>query len=108
MEIASLPTNTSEIHLHVEQLLQNTYLTVVEHLRLPKRYIFFSFSLFVSVYVCAPFCDFLCIAFLLPFVLGFCLFVSVFIFFLYSFWGLLSLVDMFLGLVALFSFFFTF
>ena len=25
MEITFLPTNTSEIHLHVEQLLQNTY-----------------------------------------------------------------------------------
>ena len=25
MEITFLPTNTSEIHLHMEQLLQNTY-----------------------------------------------------------------------------------
>ena len=25
MEISFLPTNTSEIHLHVEQLLQNTH-----------------------------------------------------------------------------------
>ena len=29
------PTNTSEIHLHVEQLLQNTYWTLAEDLRLP-------------------------------------------------------------------------
>ena len=37
MEIPFLPTNTSEIHLHVEQLLQNTYWTLAEDLRLPKR-----------------------------------------------------------------------
>ena len=37
MEITFLPTNTSEIHLHVEQLLQNTYWTLAEDLRLPKR-----------------------------------------------------------------------
>ena len=36
-------------------------------------YIFFPFSLFVSVYVYASVCDFVCIALLLPFVLGFCL-----------------------------------
>ena len=36
-------------------------------------YIFFPFSLFVSVYVYASLCDFVCIALLLPFVLGFCL-----------------------------------
>ena len=35
-------------------------------------YIFFPFSLFVSVY--ASLCEFVCIALLLPFVLGFCLF----------------------------------
>ena len=37
MEITFLPTNTSEIHLHVEQLLQNTYRMLAEDLRLPKR-----------------------------------------------------------------------
>ena len=37
MEITFLPQNTSEIHLHVEQLLQNTYWTLAEDLRLPKR-----------------------------------------------------------------------
>ena len=44
---------------------------------------FFPFSLFVSVYVYASLCDFVCIALLLPFVLGFyrsifceCLFIS--------------------------------
>ena len=37
MEITFLSTNTSEIHLHVEQLLQNTYWTLAEDLRLPKR-----------------------------------------------------------------------
>ena len=42
-------------------------------------YIFFPFSLFVSVYVYASLCDFVCIALLLPLVLGFCL--SVFCFF---------------------------
>ena len=36
-------------------------------------YIYFPFSLFVSVYVNASLCDFVCIALLLPFVLGFCL-----------------------------------
>ena len=35
-------------------------------------YIFFPFPLFVSVYVYASVCDFVCIALLLPFVLGFC------------------------------------
>ena len=49
-------------------------------------------------------CDFVCIALLLPFVLGFCLSVLfIFYFFwLYSFQCLLSLVDLFFGLVALF------
>ena len=37
MEITFLPTNTSEIHLHVEQLLQNTYRMLAEDLRLPRR-----------------------------------------------------------------------
>ena len=50
-------------------------------------YIFFPFSLFVSVYVYASMCDFVCIALLLPFALGFCLsgFFSFVVFFLYSF-----------------------
>ena len=43
-------------------------------------YIFFPLFLFVSVYVYASVCDFVCIALLLPFVLGFCL--SVFFFLL--------------------------
>ena len=34
---------------------------------------FFPFSLFLSVYVYASMCDFVFIALLLPFVLGFCL-----------------------------------
>ena len=48
-------------------------------------YIFFPFSLFVSVYVYASVCDFdfVCIALLLPFVLGFCL--SVFVLFCFVF-----------------------
>ena len=37
VEITFLPTNTSKIHLHVEQLLQNTYWMLAEDLRLPKR-----------------------------------------------------------------------
>ena len=37
VEITFLPTNTSKIHLHVEQLLQNTYWTLAEDLRLPER-----------------------------------------------------------------------
>ena len=36
-------------------------------------YIFFPFSLFVSVYLYASVCDFVCISLLLPFVLGLCL-----------------------------------
>ena len=43
-------------------------------------YFFPPFSLCVSVYVYAPVCDFVCIALLLPFILGFCL--SVFFFLL--------------------------
>ena len=39
---------------------------------------FFPFSLFVSVYVYASVCDFVCIALLLPYVLGFCLSVGFF------------------------------
>ena len=45
-------------------------------------YIFSLFSLFVSVYVYASVCDFVCIALLLPFDLGFCL-STVFFFFYY-------------------------
>ena len=36
VEITFLPTNTSKILLHVEHLLQNTYQTLAEELRLPK------------------------------------------------------------------------
>ena len=39
-------------------------------------YIFSPFSLFVSAYVYDSLCDFVCIGLLLPFVLGFCLYVS--------------------------------
>ena len=49
-------------------------------------YIFFPFSLFVSVCVYASVCDFVCIALLLPFVLGF--YLSVFFF---AFWGFFSI-----------------
>ena len=41
-------------------------------------YIFFSLSIFVSVYVYTSLWDFVCIALLLPFVLGLCLSVSLF------------------------------
>ena len=37
MEITFLPTNTSKLHLQVEQLLQNIYCMLAEDLRLPKR-----------------------------------------------------------------------
>ena len=43
-------------------------------------YIFSPFSLFVSVYVYASVCGFVCIALLLPFVLEFCLSVFCFCF----------------------------
>ena len=43
---------------------------------------FFLFSLFVSVYMYASLCDFVRIALLLPFVLGFCL--PVVLFFVFS------------------------
>ena len=47
-------------------------------------YFFFSpFSLFVSVHVYASVCDFICIALLLPFVLGFCLSVLLLVFFFF-------------------------
>ena len=45
-------------------------------------YIFFPFSLFLSVYVFASLCDFVCIALLSPFVLGFCLSVLFYFIFL--------------------------
>ena len=71
-------------------------------------YIFFPFSLFVSVYVYVSVCDFICIASLLPFVLGFCLsvfFVFVFFSILFSncyhcgfvFWFGCSLLSFFLS-----------
>ena len=44
-------------------------------------YIFFLFLFFVSVYVYASLCDFVCIPLLLPFVLGFCLSVFCCLFF---------------------------
>ena len=37
VEITFLPINTSKIHLHMEQLLQNTYWMLAEDLRLPIR-----------------------------------------------------------------------
>ena len=49
---------------------------------------FFPFSLFVSVYVYASVCDFVCIALLLPFVQGFCL--SIFFYYL-SFFFLITI-----------------
>ena len=49
----------------------------------------------MSVYVYASLCDFVCIALLLPFVLGFCL--SIFIFFFSSFFFFFSLVLAALG-----------
>ena len=47
-------------------------------------YIYFTFYLFVSVYVYASVCDFVCIALILPFVLGFCM--SVFLCVCFYFW----------------------
>ena len=67
-------------------------------------YIFFPFSVFVSVYVYASVCDFVCIALGLPFVLGFCL--SVFFFFNY-FKKLFFLIIIFL-ITILFYFIFSF
>ena len=64
---------------------------------------FFPFSLFVSVYVYASLCDFVCIGLLLTFLQGFCLSS---LFFRIVFKCLLSLVDLFINLVALFFLFF--
>ena len=64
---------------------------------------FFPFSLFVSVYVYASVCDFVSIALLLPFVLGFCL--SVFGFFSY-FLKILNTYFLFFILITLFYFIF--
>ena len=36
VEINFLPTNTSKLHLHMEQLLQNNYWMLAEDHRLPK------------------------------------------------------------------------
>ena len=70
-------------------------------------YIFFPFPFFLTVYVYASVCDFVYIASLLPFVLGFCLsvFVCLLVCFRIVFKHLLSLVDLFFGLVAVFFFF---
>ena len=70
-------------HLPPHKYIRNTSTcgtTPTEHLlnagRRPqtsqKIYIFFPFSLFVSVYVYVSLCDFVCIALLLPFVPRFC------------------------------------
>ena len=48
-------------------------------------------SLFVSVYVYASVCDFVCVALLLPFVLGFCLSVFLFFYDLKNFFFLVSI-----------------
>ena len=72
-------------------------------------YIFFPFSLFVSVYVYASLCDFVCIALLLPFVLGFCPFFSI-VFSTYYWWicFLVWLLSSFYLSLFLISFFITF
>ena len=90
----------------MEQLLQNTYWTLAEDLRLPKRFFFFPFSLFVSVYVYASFCDFVCIALLLPFVLGFCLYG--FFFFLSFYYFLIFHNFLIFYFISFFSFFHSF
>ena len=67
-------------------------------------YIYFCpFSLFVSVYVYASVCDFVCIALLLPFVLGFCLSV-VFVFYYLKFFFLKKY---FLFFILIILFYFT-
>ena len=79
-----------------------------------QQYIcFFSFSLFVSVYVYASLCDFVCIASLLPLVLGFCL--SVCLFFVFSIlfsacyhWWICFLVWLLSSFFLFFPFFITF
>ena len=72
-------------------------------------YIFFPFSLFVSVYVYASLCDFVCIALLLPPVLGFCL--SIFVLLLKKFFFLIIIFyfnNFILFYFILFSFIFLF
>ena len=82
MEITFLPTNTSKIHQKYIDIWNNSYRTPTERWQktsdFPKDiYGFFPFSLFVSVYVYVSLFDFVCIALLSPFALGFCLFVFV-------------------------------
>ena len=68
-----------------------------------KIYSFPPFSLFVSVYVYASVCDYVCIALLLPFVLGFC--PSIFVGFFYlKFYCLNNYFFLFFVLITLFYF----
>ena len=70
-------------------------------------YIFAPFSLFVSVYAYAFVCDFVCIALLLPFVLGFCLSVFFCLFGIFLvYFSVLVTIGEFVFLVWLFSSFF--
>ena len=69
----------------------------------------FPFSLFVSVYVYASFCDFVCMALLLPFVLGFCLSVFCFFcFYLFMFLIIIFYFNNFIYFILFFSFFLSF
>ena len=72
-------------------------------------YSFCPFSLFVSVYVYASVCDFVCIALLLPFVLGFCRFLFFFLlkkFFLNNYFLFHILITLFYFILLYFIFFF--
>ena len=70
-------------------------------LRTNDIYNYSAFSLCVSVYVYASVCDFLCIALLLPFVIGFSL--SIFFFYLKRIF-FLNNIFLFFNLITLFYF----
>ena len=67
----SSPSGTPMMQMLVRLMLSQRSLRVSSFFFIYIYY--FPFSLFVSVYVYASLCDFVCIAFLLPFVPGFCL-----------------------------------
>ena len=80
--------NQLDVTASVEYLIDNKSSPIKEvDFGSNDTYIFSPFFLFVSVYVYASVCDFVCIALLLPFVLGFCL--SVFFILLKNFFFLI-------------------
>ena len=67
------PHNQLDVPASVEYLNRQQIFPKLRQWTLGATIYIFPFSLFVSVYMYSSLCDFVCIALLLPFVLGFCL-----------------------------------